>query len=61
MSIGYIPSESLLMNLPVEEQDIGLDTGAIRNTIMEMKRIIDVSSKIHSFVNGRARFCKMCK
>ena len=36
MTIGYIPSESLLMNLPVEEQDIGLDTGAIRNTIMDL-------------------------
>lgn len=54
MSIGYIPSESLLMNLPVEEQDIGLDTGAIRNTIMEMKRIIDVSSK-NPFIREWAR------
>ena len=54
MTIGYIPSESLLMNLPVEEQDIGLDTGAIRNTIMEMKRIIDVSSK-NPFIREWAR------
>lgn len=54
MTIGYIPSESLLMNLPVDEQDIGLDTGAIQNTILEMKRIIDVSSK-NPFIREWAR------
>jgi len=43
--IGYIPSESLLADIPVNEHDIGLDATAIQNTVLEMKRIIDISSK----------------
>lgn len=42
---GGLPSQSSLMNLPVDEQEIGRGEGAIQNTVHEMKRIIDISSK----------------
>lgn len=43
--INGLPSLSSLSNMPIEEQEIGRGEGAIQNTVMEMKRIIDISSK----------------
>lgn len=43
--MGGIPSQRSLQSVPYDEQDIGRGEDAIQSTVMEMKRIIDVSSK----------------
>lgn len=43
--IGYIPSLSAINETPIDERSIGRDLEAIQNTVMEMRRIIDISSK----------------
>lgn len=45
MPIGYVPSPNLISSIEYNEQDIGLDTEAIKSTVAEMSRIIDISSK----------------